>query len=682
MNLTSRPINNRFFQLRRLRPCRSNFFTSAPSPSRAAPARATNVILCCFVSSVVVIPSPRRLHRPPPPDAGPEVDGGGRPARDQLGHPAVCPLFVRLTLRTVTRSSYPSSSSKTSHHGYVADNTCSLTNRALGGRIHSSRAATLAPNHSSQIIRKKTRQELEPWCACAVRAPPLESSTSNFVLEPLGTRLCRSSATDPIPVTNPSLALGPADLAPIVIVRIQIAKRNSSSQPPAAATTSLTAESSPPPDADADADPDADADADADPDRLLPLPSTLSSPAAVDMSSSLPLGPQPAPLSDSVPALPQASSSARPASASTPVQNSSSSLPPHSSSSSLPPPSTSSLPPPVTTSSSIPAPPTTTASTSSASTPAPPSSSSTNPQAASSSSSPVVVVTHSNTAVSTQVIVATSTSFKSPSPASTSSTTSSTPTPIDPSGAGDGGMGQGSKVAIGVVVPIAAIAILAIVGLLWWKKRRARQEAEEERRKEVEEYAYNPNADPTIPSVGLGPDAPYEMREDGPSGYRGWGSTTAAGSTGRKPSTTMTGGMTAAYSDAAFSVATSPGRRNGSETRSGEHLLDGSSSPDGEILGAAGPSATTSRGTDVRRGPSNASSSYSVAARSEAGSESGVYGNGGTHYDQYGQNPYSEPRPQEAPAQAVIRDNPARRNTRIEGPAHFPQQSSGIAQNF
>lgn len=226
-------------------------------------------------------------------------------------------------------------------------------------------------------------------------------------------------------------------------------------------------------------------------------------------------------------------------------------------------------------------------------------------------------------------------------------------------------------------MPIAAIAILAIVGLFWWKKRRARQQAEEERRKEVEDYAYNPNADPTIPAVGLAPDNSYEMREDGTAGYRGWGSTTAAGSTGRKASTTMSGGMGGAFSD-----ATSPTRGNGSEARSAEPLLDGTSSPEGEILGAMGPSAANNRNGDVRRGPSNASSSYSAAGRSD-GSDGGMYGNGGAYYDQYGQNPYSgEQRAQELPGQAVIRDNPARRNTRIENPAHYPQQSAGIAQNF
>jgi hypothetical protein len=231
-----------------------------------------------------------------------------------------------------------------------------------------------------------------------------------------------------------------------------------------------------------------------------------------------------------------------------------------------------------------------------------------------------------------------------------------------------------------VVVPIAAIAILAIAGLFFWKKRRSRMQAEEERRKEVEDYSYNPNADPTIPSVAMMSDNGYEMREDSSSGYRGWGNT-VAGSTGRKASTTISGGVP--YSD-----ATSPTYANASEARSAEPLMDSPHSGEGEILGAMGPSAANNRGGDVHRGPSNASSSYSAAGRSD-GSDGPVgmaYGSGG-YYDSYSQNPYSDnpyggSRPQEAPGAPVIRDNPARRNTRIESPSHYPQGSVGISQNF
>ncbi|PFH61984.1 hypothetical protein XA68_15526 [Ophiocordyceps unilateralis] len=295
-------------------------------------------------------------------------------------------------------------------------------------------------------------------------------------------------------------------------------------------------------------------------------------------------------------------------------------------------------------------------------------------------SSAVVTVTPSNVATSVQVVTSTTTRAPVGGPSTTSSaassSTSSAAAELDSSNsASGGGLNQASKVAIGVVVPIAAIAFLAIVGLFWWKKRRARQEAEEERRKEVEDYSYNPNADPTMPAVGHSVEHAYEMKDEG--GYRGWGSTaTTTGSRGRKASTTMSGGAAGTYSDPA-----SPIRANLSEARSGEPLVDGSSTHEGEILGAMGPSAANNRGGDVRRGPSNASSSYSAAARSD-GSDGAMYGNGAAYYEQYGQNPYSEQRPQEAGSQAVIRDNPARRNTRIENSAHYPQQSAGIAQNF
>lgn len=275
----------------------------------------------------------------------------------------------------------------------------------------------------------------------------------------------------------------------------------------------------------------------------------------------------------------------------------------------------------------------------------------------------------------TSVVIVTSTLTNDEGQQTQEPTTSAgAPGTIDPSGdSGGGGLDQGAKVAIGVVVPIVAIALIAIGALFWWKKRRARQEAEEERRKEVEDYSYNPNNDPTIPAVGMH-DSGYEMREDGSSGYRGWGTTTVAGSTGRKASTTMSGGVNgAAYSDA----PTSPTRGGGSEARSGEPLMEG------EILGAMGPSAANNRNGDVRRGPSNASSSYSAANRSDNSDGMGMaYSDGG--YEQ--QNPYVDNgyggRGQELGGQPIIRDNPARRNTRIENPSHYPQQSAGISQNF
>jgi hypothetical protein len=218
---------------------------------------------------------------------------------------------------------------------------------------------------------------------------------------------------------------------------------------------------------------------------------------------------------------------------------------------------------------------------------------------------------------------------------------------------------------------------LVVGAIFLWRKRKQRKDAEEERRKEVEDYIYNPNADPTLPDVGSAAGGAYEMKEDASSGYRGWGSTTLAGSTGRKASTTLSGG--------AAGVAYSDGTQYGnvSDTRSGEPLMsDGSHSPEGEILGAMGPSAADTRGGNVHRGPSNASSSYSAAGRSDGSGDVGggvAYG-GPAYYDQYGSNPYDTGAP--GGGQPIIRDNPARRNTRIENPSHYPQQSAGISQNF
>lgn len=262
------------------------------------------------------------------------------------------------------------------------------------------------------------------------------------------------------------------------------------------------------------------------------------------------------------------------------------------------------------------------------------------------------------------------------------STTSNGGNILQSSEASQGGLNQQGKIAIAVVVPIAAIALLVVAGIFLWRKRKQRKDAEEERRKEVEDYIYNPNADPTMPDVG-GAAGAYEMKEDASSGYRGWGSTTLAGSTGRKASTTMSGGA----AGAAYSEINGP--TWGTDSRSGEPLMsDGSRSPEGEILGAMGPSAAENRGNgNVHRGPSNASSSYSATGRSEGSADNNVgvaYGGGqNAYYDQYG-NPYNEGQQGTSGAggQPVIRDNPARRNTRIENPSHYPQQSAGISQNF
>ncbi|KAG9256324.1 uncharacterized protein F5Z01DRAFT_505351 [Emericellopsis atlantica] len=292
----------------------------------------------------------------------------------------------------------------------------------------------------------------------------------------------------------------------------------------------------------------------------------------------------------------------------------------------------------------------------------------------------VVVTTDEAGSTATSIVTRTRTREVPVGDTTTTSKPTTDPTPINPgSGSGSGGLDSGAKIAIGVVVPIASIAILALVALFFWKKRKARHAAAEERRKEVEDYSYNPNADPTIPNVGgMGAmggvaDGGHEMREDS-SGYRGWGTTVAGSSTGRKASTTMSGGGLA-YSDPA-----SPTQQHASLARGDEVY-----SPEGEILGAMGPAAANNRGNGVNRGPSNASSSYSAANRSDNSDGNLSYGHGPGYYDQAAHNPYDLPgagAPNELSAAPIIKDNPARRNTRIENPAHYPQQSAGISQNF
>ncbi|KAK3344019.1 transmembrane alpha-helix domain-containing protein [Lasiosphaeria hispida] len=354
------------------------------------------------------------------------------------------------------------------------------------------------------------------------------------------------------------------------------------------------------------------------------------------------------------------------------------------------------VPPTILTSSTTPPPPPTSTplpdtSTSAPTTPTPPTSTSPTPTTPTSApplqTQTTVITSGGETRTTVLTVTAPGSTPSFGTSISPPSSTTSSGSAISPSEGSTAGLTNSGKIAIAVVVPIAAVALLILAGIFFWRKRKQRKDAEEQRRKEVEDYGYNPNADPTIPAVaGAGP---YEMKEDGSSGYRGWGTTTLAGSSARKASTTMSGGGGVAYSD-----ATSPTRGGLSDTRSGEPLMAEapSPSPDAEALGAMGPSAASNR-SDVRRGPSNASSSYSNAARSDGSEEAPIgvaYGGNSQHYDQYSNsNPYIDGLLPTQPGgtaelggQPVIRDVTARRNTRIENPAHYPQQSAGIAQNF
>ncbi|KAL4963193.1 uncharacterized protein BDV14DRAFT_176925 [Aspergillus stella-maris] len=252
----------------------------------------------------------------------------------------------------------------------------------------------------------------------------------------------------------------------------------------------------------------------------------------------------------------------------------------------------------------------------------------------------------------------------------------SQPTETD---SGDSGLSAGGTIAVAVVVPVVSVAILVLVGLWLWRRHKAKKVAEEERRKEVEEYGFNPNGDPTLPAVMGG--------ADDNSGYRGWGTTSA----GRKASTNLSSGagvglaMSEAGSQPGYQHAATPS--DGTIQYSDGHGAIGETEPYG-ILGAApvaAGAANNQRTTDINRGPSNASSAYSAGAHSEISEESHMSAGhpGGPYYDysdaqqQYGG--YSDP----YGGQPVIRDVQARRNTQIQNPSVFPRQgNAGIAQNF
>ena len=251
-----------------------------------------------------------------------------------------------------------------------------------------------------------------------------------------------------------------------------------------------------------------------------------------------------------------------------------------------------------------------------------------------------------------------------------------------------------------MVVPVAAVTLIVFALLFWWRKRKQRKDAEELRRKEVEEYGFNPNEDPTLPAIGgtsSNGDEPSEMKESEGAGYRGWGTTSAA----RKPSTTLSSGNgigiarsgsgsdPGGYQNGSPTAGTAPN----SDAHSNDPLVDRPLSGDSETVGAlgAGPAAGGNRQDQIHRGPSNASSAYSGAHRSDTSGE-GIMPGGAPGQQYYNEGMYyDEAMPQHGPygdgsyggGQPVIRDVQARRNTRIENPSVFPQQgNAGIAQNF
>lgn len=254
-----------------------------------------------------------------------------------------------------------------------------------------------------------------------------------------------------------------------------------------------------------------------------------------------------------------------------------------------------------------------------------------------------------------------------------------------------------------MVIPIVVVVAAVLFGLWFWRKQKEKKNNQELRKEEMAQYGYNPNHDPTLPVGAAYTDGGSDGADD--SGYRGWGATS---SNTRKPSTTLGSNSRAAAMAGAGGAATSDGgsQPGGYSYQSGPSNGHGSGS-DGPLVEGAGYGAAGGLGTGlaannrtsgyegngVNRGPSNASSAYSVAggrAHSEASSDIPAVPTGYYHEEapyniyndaQPGHGPYGDSTYNQDP-QPVIRDVTARRNTRIERAPTMPQTQGGIAQNF
>lgn len=124
-----------------------------------------------------------------------------------------------------------------------------------------------------------------------------------------------------------------------------------------------------------------------------------------------------------------------------------------------------------------------------------------------------------------------------------------------------------------------------------------------------------------------------------------------------------------------------------SEADSGEPLVNNPNHVHDDTIGELGGAPVPGNNREMARGPSNASSSYSAANRSDGSGDAPIpvgsydagnpyHEDGHLHAGPYGDGSYGGGQP-------VIRDVQARRNTRIENPSVVPQQqNAGIAQNF
>ncbi|GAB7361586.1 hypothetical protein MBLNU230_g1638t1 [Neophaeotheca triangularis] len=323
---------------------------------------------------------------------------------------------------------------------------------------------------------------------------------------------------------------------------------------------------------------------------------------------------------------------------------------------------------------------------------------------------PVVVVVTSTSQAAPTAVVPTPTAADASASETTTAPASLSNNGSDGDGDG-GGLSTGGRVAIAVVVPVVVVALLLLAGIFLWRRRKQKKAGEEARRKEVEDYGFNPNNDPTLPAVAASEAGGTQMTEDSSSGYRGWGTAAAAGAaySNRKTSTTVSGsnGHTQGQpSDSGSGLYANDPNNPNIDSHSGDPLVGGAytsthnnrgtlSSDDLGALGSA-PLASTNR--NLNRGPSNASSRYSNTARSEGSVEpvpelpasySSDYGNPSANYGYSQAGPYGDGSyggaagPTDQDGMPVVRDVSARRNTRIEQPTRgFQQGNSGIAQNF
>ncbi|EMC97573.1 hypothetical protein BAUCODRAFT_138843 [Baudoinia panamericana UAMH 10762] len=321
-----------------------------------------------------------------------------------------------------------------------------------------------------------------------------------------------------------------------------------------------------------------------------------------------------------------------------------------------------------------------------------------------------IVITSINSPTTTAIVTGT----PGTSRGSTATTTTSMPAALSPSAASSSnnntttssGLGTAGKTAIAVVIPVAFVAILVAFGIWFWRRRKQRKEDSEQRRKEIDDYGYNPNHDPSLPAVAASESGQPQMTEDANSGYRGWGAAAAGGvASHRKASTTLSGGHTQGQlSDSGHSYGHSPNSPNGgvsySDGHSGDPLVHTQrDTMNSDELGALGAAPLSSANAGIRRGPSNASSAYSAGAKSEGSDEPmsafpGSAGGGGAaqEYGQGGGYGYGQHGPygdgsyggaqEAATAMPIVRDVSARRNTRIQQAGVYGQGNSGIAQNF